>query len=255
MLKGVIYKFRTATPRVVVFLLLMSGAYSALATPAKPACVAGKQQPVWVSRCYDGEVTLGNYTTPESLKHRLQSNLAWIALEGLVGFQRQSTGGQVVSGSQVLGLTMFLMSGGHLGWAHDVTSDASDIRFTGPVIQGAGFDTHQRVRLFYSDQVVSWLQNDRQGKIADGAVIVKQMYASDPNEVTYGADRVSGWAVMIKNSRLSHDGWIWYLFFSRIHRLMTLPYPWCMRRQGTASASPVTVLLITRNSLSRPWKI
>ena len=169
--------------------------------------------PVWVSRCYDGKVTLANFDSIESIQHRLKSDLSWLLTSKLVNFEAATTSGQLVSGDQVMALSLFLIAGGHLGWAHDLTDDGTNIRLSGPVIAGNGFDTHQRVRIFYSDGVVRWLKNDREGDIPDGSVIVKQMYSSDPTDVSYGADRVSGWAVMIKNSKLSHDGWIWYLFF------------------------------------------
>lgn len=172
-----------------------------------------KQQSLWISRCYQGNVTLENYATPASQAARAKSNLLWGIIEDFAGFQEPEYSAQWINARQSMSLIFFLMAGGHLGWTHDVAKFSHDIRQTGPVIQGKGFDTHQRVRLFYSDAVVQWLQNDRQGDIPNGSVIVKQMYSSDPADNIYGADRVTGWAVMIKNSHLSKDGWIWYLFF------------------------------------------
>ena len=169
--------------------------------------------PVWVSRCYDGLVTLDNFETKDSQERRLASTVTWSVLQSLLDLQIPAASGQAVSAEQVMGITLFLVSGGHLGWAHDVTEDKSNVRMTGPVIQSIGFDTHQRVSQFYSDGVVNWLKNDRVGSIPDGSVIVKQMYVSNPTDSVYGADRVTGWAVMVKYSQTSHDGWLWYLFF------------------------------------------
>jgi hypothetical protein len=174
---------------------------------------ADSGEPLWVKRCYNGSVTLANYDSLESIGRRLKSQIASKLIQEVAGFQKPDFSGQLVSGDQIALLTVFLMSGGHLGWAHDVAPLTEDIRQTGPVFETIGFDTHQRVRLFYSDEVVDWLKRDRQGAIPDGAMIVKQMYASNPQDSTYGADRVSGWAVMVRNSNASKDGWIWYLFF------------------------------------------
>jgi len=170
-------------------------------------------KPLWESRCYNGTVTLQNYNTLESLTKRLESELGWALVQDLVGARNLDDSGQFVNVEQLLATTVFMIVGGHLGWAHDVASFSEDIRMTGPVFQGKGFDTHQRVRIFYSDGVVQWLKNGRKGDIANGEVIVKQMYASNPLDATYGADRVSGWAIMTRNSNLSKDGWTWTLFF------------------------------------------
>ncbi|NOK34961.1 hypothetical protein HMI49_17315 [Corallococcus exercitus] len=179
----------------------------------KQCGVDAAKKPVWETRCYDGPVTLANYASPESAKKRLESSIAFAFTQDLAGFQQTETSGQLVTGEQLAALTLFLFVGGHLGWTHDVASLSEDIRMTGPVFQGKGFDTHQRVRTFYSDGVVGWLRDGRKGAIRDGEVIVKQMYAADPTDSEYGADRASGWAVLVRNSHLSKDGWLWYLFF------------------------------------------
>ncbi len=58
-----------------------------------------------------------------------------------------------------------------LGWAVDKT-----IRDTGPYIKGRSYGTHPAVRVYYSPKVMQWLINDRQGAIADGAIIIKEQY-------------------------------------------------------------------------------
>lgn len=178
-----------------------------------PNAAGNAGKPVWKTLCYDGPVTLQNYNTLPSIERRLVSGLAWRAMQDLTGMQAPLQSGQLYGGDQMAATILFLMAGGHLGWAHDVSRMSEDIRMTGPVFQGQGFDTHQRVRVFYSDAVVRWLKNGRKGTIPDGAMIVKQMYASDLLDTTYGGDRTAGWAIMVKNSKVSHDGWMWQLIF------------------------------------------
>ncbi|MBB6209215.1 cytochrome P460 family protein [Novispirillum itersonii] len=178
-----------------------------------PNAAKNAGEPVWKTLCYDGKVTLQNYDSLDSIGRRLVSGLAWRAVQDLTGMQAPLQSGQLYGGDEMAGVILFLLAGGHLGWAHDVASFSEDIRMTGPVFGGQGFDTHQRVRVFYSDAVVKWLKNGRKGDIPDGAMIVKQMYGSDPLDTTYGADRTAGWAIMVRNSKASHDGWMWQLIF------------------------------------------
>lgn len=111
-------------------------------------------------------------------------------------------------------------TGLHNSWCHDKFR-AVDIRRTGPLVpiasridgsvQTKGLGTHAQVRVFYSDEVVAWLRADRTGTIPNGAMIVKEMYPG--NRVVTATDEPDGWAVMIKDSSASHDGWLWYLFY------------------------------------------
>ena len=81
-----------------------------------------------------------------------------------------------------------------------------EIRNTGPVIAGVSFGTHNAVRIFYSPAAWDWLKGrNREGAIADGAVIVKEMF-HDPAKQDA---KVTGWTVMIKDSKGSFDGWYW----------------------------------------------
>ena len=81
-----------------------------------------------------------------------------------------------------------------------------EIRNTGPVIAGVSFGTHNAVKIFYSPEAWNWLkQRNREGSIADGAVIVKEMF-HDPAKQDA---KVTGWTVMIKDSKGSFDGWYW----------------------------------------------
>jgi hypothetical protein len=85
------------------------------------------------------------------------------------------------------------------------TSDR-EIRNTGPVIAGNSFGTHNAVKIFYSPEAWDWLKTrHRQGAIADGAVIVKEMY---PDPAVQGS-KLTGWTVMVKDRKASFDGWYW----------------------------------------------
>ncbi len=108
-----------------------------------------------------------------------------------------------------------------LGWQHD-----SMVRDTGPFVRGEYFGTHPAVRIFYSPEVMTWLENNRKGEIPDGAMIIKEMYS--PPAVLYQdlankpeyqqkpedyeamlGQLISAWTVMVKDSQGSHDGWYW----------------------------------------------
>jgi hypothetical protein len=94
-----------------------------------------------------------------------------------------------------------------LGWARD-----KNLRDTGPFINmpplanaGSNFGTHPAVRIYYSPQVMTWMNGGRKGSIADGGIIVKEMHnppASQNNDI-------SGWTVMVRDSKGSWDGWYW----------------------------------------------
>lgn len=101
------------------------------------------------------------------------------------------------------------------------------IRDTGPFIQLTPYGTHPAVRIYYSPEVYSWLEDDRQGPLPDGAFIVKEMFrspaaiyaelkahpflAENPNLYEALLDQLLGsWVVMIKDSGGdSVDGWFW----------------------------------------------
>lgn len=107
-----------------------------------------------------------------------------------------------------------------LGWARD-----KSVRDTGPYIENQYFGTHPSVRIFYSPEVIEWLKNDRRGELADGAIIVKEMFTppavlyqdlvnnprySDPDKYeALLAKLVSAWAVMVRDRSASKDGWFW----------------------------------------------
>ena len=108
-----------------------------------------------------------------------------------------------------------------LDWHHD-----QGVRDTGPYIRNEYFGTHPAVRVYYSPAIMRWLQNGRNGEIADGAMIIKEMYTPpavlyqelatsaeyQQNPAAYEqllGQLVTAWTVMIKDSQASKDGWFW----------------------------------------------
>ncbi|MEH6609739.1 MAG: cytochrome P460 family protein [Halioglobus sp.] len=158
---------------------------------------------------YQGSNTLDNYPNDSTGK----SELAKDVLLEAIGFWDANKNTQVVPAEHMVEISAFLYLGRHTDWVHDVDTRSMNIRPTGPFIDGIGYNTHQRVRVYYSNGVVDWLRNDRQGDIPDGAMIVKQMYPTDPDNKSYGGEKVTGWAVMIRDGKASKDGWLWFLFF------------------------------------------
>ncbi len=109
-----------------------------------------------------------------------------------------------------------------LGWAVD-----KGIRDTGPFADQLYYGTHPAVRMHYSPEVLEWLEGGRQGEIADGAVIVKEMFLP-PAAIYAQLERhpylrdnpaqyqelveqlLTGWAVFIKDrGGDSVDGWFY----------------------------------------------
>lgn len=96
-----------------------------------------------------------------------------------------------------------------LGWTPD-----KRVRDTGPFINGKYYGTHPAVKIFYSPEMIEWLEGGKQTAIPDGAMIIKEQY--EPPAVRYhGLDddqlfeHLSSWTVMVKDSAGSHDGWYW----------------------------------------------
>ncbi|HEV2965045.1 MAG TPA: hypothetical protein VG649_24690 [Candidatus Angelobacter sp.] len=101
-----------------------------------------------------------------------------------------------------------------LGWCED-----KGVRDTGPFINNFAAIVHPGVRIFYSPEVSNWLLNGRQGAIPDGAVIIKEQFPHPPAE-RYANTPVeklgcpNDWTFMIKNSKVSRDGWFWGELFN-----------------------------------------
>lgn len=109
------------------------------------------------------------------------------------------------------------------GWKKD-----KEIRNTGPFVYQQNFGTHPAVRIWYSPEVVKWLDQGRlDGEIPDGAMIIKEMYSppaqiynqiedtpyfsknsDDYQKLLEGS--IESWTLMIKDSGgQSADGWFW----------------------------------------------
>ncbi|MGR3803106.1 cytochrome P460 family protein [Marinibacterium profundimaris] len=112
------------------------------------------------------------------------------------------------------------------GWRRDKAW-----RDTGPFVLGTSYGTHPAVRIYYSPQVIAWLEGGREGAIPDGAIVVKEMatppaaryveyrrtleylHPDDPAKVEdemlkflRGTGGLN-WTVMVKDSAVSHGGW------------------------------------------------
>ena len=117
------------------------------------------------------------------------------------------------------------------GWVRD-----KEWRDTGPFVLDTSYGIHPAVRIYYSSEIIDWLEGGREGAIADGAIVVKEM--ANPSAARYNEYRATlverhpedpgrveaemveylraagdlNWTVMVKDSNLSHGGW----FFASI---------------------------------------
>src|SRR5258708_30241875 len=90
-------------------------------------------------------------------------------------------------------LYSFLDQGCYRSWVAD-----SQIRNTGPFINGTSFGTHNAVKVFYSPEAWDWLKHrNRHGEISDGAFIVKEMFPSPAKQ----GSKLSAWTIMVKDKK------------------------------------------------------
>jgi cytochrome c553 len=90
------------------------------------------------------------------------------------------------------------------GWKAD-----SQIRDTGFFIGDNTLGTHKAVKVYYSPEVWTWLNNGRkEDDIADGAMIVKEMYSA-PAPLAGQPAKFRGLAIMVRDKKGSWDGWFW----------------------------------------------
>lgn len=108
-------------------------------------------------------------------------------------------------------LNQFIENKGYENWAHD-----SQPRTTGPfvvndsgIVQDQGIHGSSKVQVYYSPQVMLWLNNNRKGAIADGGMIVKVLFARDREEPTEFSEDPTGFSIMVKDSKGSWDGWFY----------------------------------------------
>ncbi|MEM9524838.1 MAG: hypothetical protein AAF982_12800, partial [Pseudomonadota bacterium] len=119
-----------------------------------------------------------------------------------------------------------------LGWKRD-----KSWRDTGPFVFNMSFGIHPAVRMYYSPEIITWLEGGRQGTIEDGAIVVKEMVTPPsakynehfaslvekyPDDAAKAAEEMANytydtgglnWTVMVKDSKLSHGGW----FFASVY--------------------------------------
>ncbi|MDO6588105.1 hypothetical protein Q4543_21605 [Salipiger sp. 1_MG-2023] len=112
------------------------------------------------------------------------------------------------------------------GWVRD-----KRWRDTGPFVLGTSYGIHPAVRIYYSPEVITWLEGGRQGAVPDGAMVVKEMatppaarymtyremleylHPDDPEAVEaqmlefLRKDGGLNWTVMVKDSAVSYGGW------------------------------------------------
>ncbi len=74
-------------------------------------------------------------------------------------------------------------------WQHDAQVRTSDA-------------VHPYVRLWYSPALFDWMTEGRVTNVPDGAMVVKEQYQSLNSPLM-------GWTVMVKDSKVSWDGWYW----------------------------------------------
>jgi hypothetical protein len=120
---------------------------------------------------------------------------------------------------------------GHLGWDVD-----KGFRDTGPFVDGVARGTHPAVRIWYSPKVMEWLLGGREGKIADNAVMVKEMILPPSERYEEWSDKKLGkavrmWTVMVKDSQGARDGWFW-TFYIRGQEIDSHEYPYKYPESG-----------------------
>lgn len=95
----------------------------------------------------------------------------------------------------------FLLQGCYKGWVAD-----SQIRNSGPFINGKSWGTHNSVKIYYSPESWNWLKaRNREGDMPDGAMIVKEMFPSPAQQDA----TLTSWTIMVKDKKGSFDGWYW----------------------------------------------
>jgi hypothetical protein len=107
-----------------------------------------------------------------------------------------------------------------LGWKRD-----KGIRDTGPFVHGQYYGNHTAVTIYYSPEIIAWLENGRRAPVPQNAMIIKEMY--QPPAAQYYKDHsvtfrttdlipdaeqqklLQAWTIMIKDATVAKDGWFW----------------------------------------------
>lgn len=115
-------------------------------------------------------------------------------------------------------------------------------RDTGPFVLDTNYGVHPAVRMYYSPEIIDWLEGGRKGTVKDGAIVIKEMatppsaiyneyrdmltylHPNDPDTVEaemlkyIRKDGGLNWTVMVKDSAVSHGGW----FFASVDQDATI---------------------------------
>lgn len=95
-----------------------------------------------------------------------------------------------------------------LGWKADGVRRPSGPVFVDPrsgALQSAGTHGAGHMRVWYSPEVIAWLEDGRRGRVPDGGVIIKAMFKRQPPG--FEAMAFSGYAIMVMDHAGSWDGW------------------------------------------------
>ncbi len=131
------------------------------------------------------------------------------------------------------------------GWKMDKTvRDAGPFvaSLTGGAWSGVERGTHMPVLIWYSPDMVAWLENNRPPEatpipatippVPDGAIMVKEMYNSTPAAACQVPDLLKlkpieqGAAVMVRDSAAAQDGWFWGWYgWPNVDSGWTVDYP------------------------------
>lgn len=108
-------------------------------------------------------------------------------------------------------LNKFLIQKQYAEWKHD-----AKLRMTGPFtihdsgeVESLGTHGPSAVQVFYSPQVMQWLESGQKGAINDGEMIVKVLHARLPEDPSKFSAEPTAFSVMVKDSKRSWDGWFY----------------------------------------------
>jgi hypothetical protein len=108
-------------------------------------------------------------------------------------------------------LNAFLEQGGYKSWKTDLrprTTGPFTVSDTG-IAENFGIHGSAAVKVVYSPQVWDWMQNGRKGLIPDGGMIIKLLYERDWKDPTRFSEDLTGFSIMVKDSKGSWDGWFY----------------------------------------------
>ena len=108
-------------------------------------------------------------------------------------------------------LNTFVSQGTFTAWNHDAKP-----RFTGPYVvresgdvESYGIHGPSAVQVYYSPEVWAWMNAGKKGVIPDGGMIIKALYARNPDDPTKHSPDITGLSISVKDSKGSWDGWFY----------------------------------------------